>query len=55
MWKLITQQLINNLKEDENIMTMIHKFEDRVKKGTVTSGEASETILNVFYKSRARD
>lgn len=49
MWKLITQELISNLKDDQNIMTMIHEFEERVENGIVTSGEASETILNAFY------
>jgi len=52
MWKLITQQLINQLKEDKRIMDMIHTFEGKVKSGVVTSGKASETILNAFYTSR---
>jgi hypothetical protein len=53
MWKLITQQIINRLKEDKQIMDMIHKFERSVKSGAVTSGKASETILNAFYASRS--
>jgi hypothetical protein len=53
MWKLITQQIINRLKEDKQIMDMIHKFEGKVKSGAVTSGKASEIILNAFYSSRS--
>lgn len=52
MWKLITQELIHHLKDDKSIMTLIHEFEVKVKNGKVTSGEASETILNAFYDSR---
>ena len=33
-------------------MDMIHTFEGKVKSGVVTSGKASETILNAFYTSR---
>ena len=50
MWKLITQKLIYNLKEDKEIMKLIHDFEVKVQKGLVTSGEASETILDSFFR-----
>ncbi|KAJ1563361.1 hypothetical protein HK405_002313, partial [Cladochytrium tenue] len=47
MWNMLSQELLLRLRADPQVAAVLPDLESRVEEGTVTSGSAAETALDV--------
>jgi hypothetical protein len=48
MWRQITSELVDRLNGDENVKKHVAKLESQVFDGKMTSGQAADSVVDVF-------